>query len=97
MCAYTVYQIIDLRLTQNAVAKSMRQIFGIPASPGMVNRLKASLAERCDEMYQAILDKIVAGALVHADETGAPVAGKDAYVWVFANLEEVAFVYSENR
>jgi predicted RecB family nuclease len=97
MCAYTVYQIIDLRLTQNAVAKSMRQIFGIPASRGMVNRLKASVAEHCEEMYQAILDKIVAGALVHADETGATVAGKDAYVWVFANLEEVAFVYSENR
>jgi hypothetical protein len=46
----------------------------------MVNRLKASVAERCEEMYQAILDKIVAGALVHADETGATVAGKDAYV-----------------
>ena len=97
MCAYTAYQIIDLRLTQNAVAKSMRQIFGIPASRGMVNRLKAGVAERCEGMYQAILDKIVGGALVHADETGATVAGKDAYVWVFANLEEVAFVYSENR
>jgi predicted RecB family nuclease len=97
MCAYTVYQIIELRLTQNAVAKSMRQIFGIPASRGMVNRLKSSVAEHCEDMYQAILDKIVSGALVHADETGATVAGKEAYVWVFANLEEVAFVYSENR
>jgi hypothetical protein len=63
----------------------------------MVNRLKSSVAEHCEDMYQAILAKIVSGALVHADETGATVAGKDAYVWVFANLEEVAFVYSENR
>jgi hypothetical protein len=97
MCAYIVYQIIELRLTQNAVAKSMRQIFGIPASPGIVYRLKANVAEQCEGMYQAILSKIVGGALVHADETGATVAGKEAYVWVFANLEEVAFVYSENR
>ena len=97
MCAYAVYQIIDLQLTQNAVTKSMRQLFGIPASPGMVNRLKANVAERCEEMYHAILDKIVGGALVHADETRANVAGKDAYVWVFTSLEEVAFVYSESR
>ena len=97
MCAYTVYQIIELQLTQNAVTKSMRQLFGIPASRGMVNRLKANVAERCEDMYHAILEKIVGGTLVHADETRANVAGKAAYVWVFTSLEEVAFVYSESR
>ena len=75
----------------------MRQLFGIPASRGMVNRLKANVAERCEDMYQAILKKIVGGTLVHADETQATVAGKAAYVWVFTSLEDVAFVYSESR
>lgn len=97
MCAYTVYQIIELQLTQNAVTKSMRQLFGIPASRGMVNRLKANVAERCEDIYHAILEKIVGGRLVHADETRANVGGKAAYVWVFTSLEEVAFVYSESR
>ena len=97
MCAYTIYQIIKLHLTQHAVAKSMRQLFGIPASSGMVNRLKANVAERCEDTYHTILDKIVGGALVHADETKATVAGKEAYVWVFTSLEDVAFVYSETR
>ena len=63
----------------------------------MVNRLKANVAERCEDTYRAILDKIVGGALVHADETRAIVAGKDAYVWVFTSLEDVAFVYSAGR
>lgn len=75
----------------------MRELFGIPASRGMVNRLKANVAERCEDTYRAILDKIVGGALVHADETRAIVSGKDAYVWVFTSLEEVAFVYSAGR
>jgi len=97
ICAYVVYQIIELQLAQNAVAKSMRQLFGIPASRGMINRLKASTAERYEGAYQAILEQIVSGTLVHADETRATVAGKDAYVWVFTNLEDVAFVYSEGR
>jgi len=97
MCSYAVYQIIDLQITQSAVTKSMRSLFGIPASPGMVNRIKANVAGRCEDTYRAILDKIVGGALVHADETRANVAGKVAYVWVFTSLEEVAFVYSAGR
>ncbi len=97
LCAYTVYQIIELQVTQNAVTKSMRELFGIPASRGMVNRLKANVAERCEDTYHAILDKIVGGALVHADETRATVSGKDAYVWVLTSLEDVAFVYSAGR
>src|SRR4030095_1939316 len=97
MCAYTVYQIIELQVTQNAVTKSMRELFGIPASRGMVNRLKANVAERCEDTYCAILDKIVGGALVHADGTRAIVSGKDAYVLVCTSLEDVAFVYSAGR
>jgi hypothetical protein len=69
LCSYAVYQIIDLQITQSAVAKSMRSLFGIPASPGMVNLLKFNVAERCEETYRAILDKLVGRGLVHADET----------------------------
>jgi hypothetical protein len=44
-----------------------------------------------------ILDRICAGKLVHADETKVAIGGKDGYVWVFTNLEDVAFVFSETR
>ena len=37
------------------------------------------------------------GTLVHADETKVNIAGKDGYVCVFTNLEDVAFLYSESR
>jgi len=43
------------------------------------------------------LDRVASGELVHADETKAEIAEKDGYVWVFTNLENVAFVYSETR
>jgi Transposase IS66 family/RNase_H superfamily len=94
---YAVYQIIELQLSQNAVAKSMQQIFGIPASAGMINRLKVVTAKRYEVTYQTILNRIVSGTLVHADETRATIIGRQAYVWVFTNLEDVAFVYSESR
>jgi len=97
ICTYVAYQVIELHLSQRAVAKSIEQLFGLPVSHALINCLKARTAERYEETYQSILDRIVGGNLVHADETRATVAGKEAYVWVFTSLEEVAFVYSETR
>jgi hypothetical protein len=49
------------------------------------------------ETYQKILGRVAAGNLVHADETKANVKGKAAYVWVFTNLREVAYLYADTR
>ena len=37
------------------------------------------------------------GNLIHADETKVNVRGKDGFVWVLANMEEVAYIYSDTR
>jgi hypothetical protein len=97
LCAYLLYQIIDVQIPQNAVAKSVRQLFGLPLSRGLINHVKSIEASRYQATYSMILDRISAGKLVHADETKVAVGGKDGYVWVFTNLEDVTFVYSETR
>jgi hypothetical protein len=95
--AYIVYHVIDLQLSQHALAKSMRQLFRLPMSGGMINHVKADMAARYEKTYRAILKRVVTGTLVHADETRVSVGGKERYVWVFTNLEDVAFVYSDSR
>lgn len=95
--AYVAYQVIELQLSQRAVARSLVQIFNVPVSAEAVNRLKADEAGRYTGAYQALLEKIVRGPVVHADETKAKVTGKQGYVWAFANSEEVVFAFSENR
>ena len=81
LCAYVVYQIIELQLSQRAVGKSLQQIFTLPASGKLINRLKAGAAERYEDTYNALLKRIVSGTLVHADETRANIIGKQGYVW----------------
>lgn len=95
--SYLLYEIIELQIPQNAVSKTVRQLFSLPLSRGAVNRVKATEADRYEGTYKAILDRVAAGSLVHADETKVAINGKDGYVWVFTNLEDVAFVYSETR
>jgi predicted RecB family nuclease len=94
---YLLYQIIELQIPQNAAAKSITQLFNFPLSRGSINRLKATEADRLGRTYRGILERVVTGKVVHADETKVEIGGRDGYVWVFANLESVAFVYSETR
>jgi predicted RecB family nuclease len=97
LCAYLLYQVIDVQTSQNVVAKTTRQLFGLPLSRGLVNHIKALEAERFRPTYRMILDRVAAGKLVHADETKVSVGGKGGYVWVFTSLKDVAFIYTETR
>lgn len=44
-----------------------------------------------------ILDRIIRGNLIHADETRANIKGHLAYVWVLTNLREVVYILAESR
>ena len=47
--------------------------------------------------YDGLLKRLIAGGLIHADETKIELKGGEGYVWVFTNLEEVVFVYKPTR
>jgi transposase IS66 family protein len=92
-----MYQVIELKLPQRVFALSMKQLFGLDLSQAIVGRLKAKAAQTYQPTYDAILKKLASGRLLHADETKVNIAGGSGYVWVFTNLEEVAFYFTKTR
>jgi hypothetical protein len=62
-----------------------------------IGSIKITFAKKYFATYHSIIHKITAGQLVHADETKISICNNDRYVWVFTNMEEVAYVYSESR
>jgi hypothetical protein len=44
-----------------------------------------------------LLDKILSGPVLHIDETEVKLKTSKGYVWVFANLEDVVFLYRPTR
>jgi len=83
--------------SQNAIAQQLGELFGYWFRNGIVSRFKAQAAERLQRTYDEIKAAVKGGALVHADETKVTVRSNSAYVWVFTNLEEVLYVYSDTR
>jgi hypothetical protein len=48
-------------------------------------------------VYEEIKKRIRTGYVVHVDETKANVKGTSGFVWVFTNMEEVLYIFSESR
>lgn len=95
--SYIIYQIIELRLAQRAVAQSLNQLFGFNLHVSAIARIKEDSAELYRDTYEAILNRLTTGRLLHADETKIDLAGKGGFVWVFTNLEEVVYFYTDTR
>jgi len=95
--AYALYQNIGLRLPQENVDRSLNKLFGFHLSIGTTSTFKQMAARAYEESYNALVKSLCSGRLLHADETKVSVKGKTGFVWVFANLEEVAYIYSETR
>jgi predicted RecB family nuclease len=97
LSAFVVYQVVEQRISQHAVARNLENLFGLSVSVDTVNSIKSRSAKDQETTYQAILERLRAGSLIHADETKVTIEGANRYVWVFTNLEEVAFVYGDTR
>jgi hypothetical protein len=95
--AFVVYLLIELRLSRQKAADHVSSLFDLPLTKGNANRIKSEMAEKYMPTYRGILRQIAKGVLVHADETKGVVKGGGHYVWVFANLTTVAYVYAESR
>jgi len=95
--AYSVYQNIELRLPQETIDKSLNKLFGLQLAMGTASNFKMEAAQFYAPAYESLLEKLKAGCLIHADETKAGVRHEGGFVWAFASLEEVAYVYTETR
>ena len=100
LLVWVVYQNIGLHQSYGAIMTGLSELFGfsqLKQNRTVAKTLKASAAVYYSEAYDEIRENIRGGNLVHVDETLVNLKGGVGYVWVFACLEEVIYVYSNSR
>jgi predicted RecB family nuclease len=99
LCAWAVYTTVALRQTNENVVESLADLFGYQISPGMVSLFRKRAAQYYRSIYEALLQELKSGAVVHVDETKVSVRRRstNGYVWAFANPETVYYVYAATR
>jgi hypothetical protein len=92
-----VYKTVDLCMPQRSVAQELNRLFGFDFQEGQVHRVKATAAEQYSETRAHILEEMLKGDVIHADETPIVLKHKRGYVWVFASFHSVVYFYTETR
>jgi predicted RecB family nuclease len=95
--AYSLYLNIELRLPQLHIASKLNRFFGLHVDSSTIGRFKAEAAEKYDGTFTALVDRLCNSRLLHVDETKINLKTKSGFVWVFANMEAVAYIYSDTR
>jgi hypothetical protein len=99
VCAWAVYTTVALRQSNENVVESLADLFGFKISPGLVSIFRRRTAQYYSPTYQALLQELKSGFVVHVDETKASVRRRstNGYVWAFANPETVYYAYAPTR
>jgi transposase len=74
-----------LGVSYGKVARLLATSFGLQLDRSTVARADERLANRLVPTYHGLLLQLRASAVVHVDETGWKVAGRNAWLWVFTN------------
>ena len=96
--SWAMYEHVAHRTSLSNVAEKLKQYFQLPVFDPDVYYFKRLMSLYYAETYQQLWEKLVAGTVVHADETEIHLkqVGK-GYIWVFTNMEEVVFLYKASR
>ncbi len=95
--AYFLYHIIELRIPQLTMQHSLNRLFGFGFVRSTLNNFKTYASDYYSGTKMKIMERIVHGELIHADETRANIKGHLAYVWVMTNMREVIYILAESR
>lgn len=95
--AYFIYNIVGWCIPQHTAGIIMNRLYGFDLSQGTLFDFKTAASEYYSVTKRKILDRIIHGNLIHADETRANIKGHLAYVWVLTNLKEVVYIFAESR
>jgi predicted RecB family nuclease len=95
--SWAMYQHVAHRLSFDTIEVLFREFFGLRVYKPEIHMFKSLMARYYRTTYQKLLKRILAGNLLHIDETEVKLRIGKGYVWVFTNLEEVVYMYRPTR
>jgi predicted RecB family nuclease len=95
--SWSVYQLVVYRISLRHIEVMLEDCFGLRVSSMEVLGIKVLMSRRYRETVRGILARIVAGGLVHIDETEIHLQQGKGYVWVLASMEDVLYLYRPSR
>jgi hypothetical protein len=95
--SWTMYGHIQHGFSLKTLQALLSESFGLHVHAGEIHMFKSLFANRYRPTFEGLLKKLITGAVLHVDETEVILKSGKGYVWVFAGIEDVVFMYRPNR
>lgn len=95
--ATTVYYRHQQHMSYERTQKALQDLHGVELSQGAINRMMGRVGRAAQAELTAIEATVRQSAVVNSDETGARVAGRTWWHWVFCSLTTVLHVIKPSR
>jgi predicted RecB family nuclease len=95
--SWFAYQQITHRLGVKTLAALFHEVFGIQVNWWEFLVFRNLLARYYRNTYRKLLARIIAGPVLHVDETPVKLHTGEGYVWVFTNVESAVYVFRTSR
>lgn len=87
----------DAGLPYRKVSRLLQDLGGLTVSPGALPKQMRRVSRWLADPYQGIKSALQESPVVHADETGAPVDGKNQWLWTLTSPLHTLFHLDEGR
>jgi hypothetical protein len=84
--SWAIYLHVAHQISFGTLEELIREMFGIKVFDNEILMFKTLLAQAYRRTYRDLLERIMAGQVVHADETEVKLKTGKGYVWVFSSL-----------
>jgi transposase len=87
----------DAGLPYRKVCRVLGDLCGLSVSPGALPKQMRRVSHWLSEPYERVRSALQQSPVVHADETGAPVGGKNHWLWVLVSPLHTLFHLDQSR
>lgn len=97
LAAWCVYQNIACRQTMCQVIDTLHEVFGINVQRAKAHAFKKRIISSYDGLNNDIYRHILRSPVLYVDEGDVALRGSKGYVWVFATMDAVLYIYKDTR
>lgn len=97
LAKWSVYLNVGCKQTMYNVRDTLRDLFDIAITRSSLYQLKKEVCQSYQELYEQIREHTLASPVLHIDETDVAIRSTKGYVWIFATVDAVWYLYKESR
>lgn len=91
LAALIVYLLMDMYLTRRKVQRFLYDVFGLKLSIGTIQNCVVESGRAIAPVEEQLVEELLRGSLMHADETSHKEAGALLWLWVFITSSTALF------